>query len=60
VVALAGDPAALERMGGAAARRAEGHSWERTALSTAEVYARVRARAGVRDGSGRRLNTLER
>ena len=47
-------------MGRAAARRAEGHSWDRTALATAEVYARVRARAGVRDGSGRRLNTLER
>lgn len=60
VLALAADPAALERMGGAAARRAEGHSWERTARATAEVYARVRARAGVRDGSGRRLNTLER
>ncbi|MFI7495266.1 glycosyltransferase [Kocuria sp. M4R2S49] len=60
VVALAGDPDALERMGEAAARRAQGHSWERTALSTAEVYARTRARAGVRDGSGRRLNTLER
>ena len=57
---LAGDPGALERMGAAAARRAREHSWERTALSTAEVYTRVSARAGMHGGSRRHLNTLER
>lgn len=63
---LARRPRALERLGAAAARRAQGHSWECTAVATVDVYAAVRGGAGVsagaavRDGSRRCLNTLER
>ncbi|MCJ8505709.1 glycosyltransferase [Kocuria flava] len=41
---LAARPAALERLGQAAARRARGFSWAATARATAEVYERARAR----------------
>jgi D-inositol-3-phosphate glycosyltransferase len=56
VVDLARDPEALRRLGAAAARRAREYSWERTARATVDAY----GRAGVRDGSRRQLNTLER
>lgn len=60
VLELARDPEALARMGAAAARRAREHSWERTALATAAVYARIQDRVRIRHGSRRGLNTLER
>lgn len=60
LLGLGRDPETLARMGAAAARRAREHSWERTALATAEVYARVRDRVRVRHGSRRRVPTLER
>ena len=53
---LAGAPDALAGLGTAAARRAGGFSWARTARDTAVVY----VRAGVRDSSRAALNTLER
>jgi len=56
VVDLARDPEALRRLGAAAAHRAREYSWERTARATVGAY----GRAGVRDGSRRQLNTLER
>ena len=60
ITLLARDPDVLRHLGAAAALRAEDHSWERTALATAGVYARVHDEAGIRDSSRPCLNTLER
>ncbi|MFI7481415.1 glycosyltransferase [Kocuria sp. M1R5S2] len=56
---LARRPRDLDRLGAAAAYRAQNHSWECTALATADVYADVRAGAGVRDSSRHCVPTLE-
>lgn len=61
LIRLAREPETLRRLGAAAALRAEGNSWERTARATADVYARLLEEGRrARDSSRPCLNTLER